>query len=217
MTAEESRPQTSADAAVGKAYRQLAVEKTPQHLDAAVLEAAHKAVARPQYARSRAWTRPLAWAATIVLTVAVVIEINRVPVPDVPAREPGAPAPVSAPAQATGAALSQPAAAADIAVRQAEEKAATAKLERDAPAVLAPQNRVLLQRASEPAELRSDAALPAAGRTAESVAGDCPPEAMTDPGQWLACIEELEAAGMTAAAAEQRRLLQQAFPDFEAP
>ena len=69
------------DALVSQRYRELAQERTPEHLDRAVLGAAAKA-ARPRYSRLRSWTRPLAWAATVVLSVALVLEISKVPAPD---------------------------------------------------------------------------------------------------------------------------------------
>ena len=51
------------DDRVIRAYRELATERAPDHLDRAVLGKA-RAAARPRYSRLRSWTRPLAWAAT---------------------------------------------------------------------------------------------------------------------------------------------------------
>ena len=69
------------DAQVSAGYRDLARERTPDHLDKAVLRAAARA-ARPRYSRLRSWTRPMAWAATVVLSVALVLEISKLPAPD---------------------------------------------------------------------------------------------------------------------------------------
>ncbi|NIV17592.1 MAG: hypothetical protein GWN47_04100 [Woeseiaceae bacterium] len=89
------------------------------------------------------------------------------------------------------------------------------------------QDKDLLRRADEAARLQHSEdkaganveADPALGSTAflAEAPPPCPEEATRDPGSWLACIEELEAAGHDEAAAEQRRLLKEAFPDFELP
>jgi len=81
MTNERRNMASDVDETVRRTYREIAREQVPDHLNRAILEQAARA-ARPRYARSRAWTRPLAWAATIALSVAVVLEINRTPVPD---------------------------------------------------------------------------------------------------------------------------------------
>lgn len=82
MTEERNRPNaaTEADAFVTRTYRGTVVERTPEHLDKAVLDQAARA-ARPRYAGLRAWTRPMAWAATIMLCFALVLEVGRVPAP----------------------------------------------------------------------------------------------------------------------------------------
>ncbi len=74
-------PGNGADAEISARYRELAQERTPEHLDKAVLRAAAEA-ARPRYSRLRSWTRPLAWAATVVLSVALVLEVSKLPTPD---------------------------------------------------------------------------------------------------------------------------------------
>lgn len=70
------------DERVSKTYRSVATERTPGRLDEAVLAEAARA-AKPRYSRLRTWTRPLAWAATIALSVAIVLELTRAPMPDV--------------------------------------------------------------------------------------------------------------------------------------
>jgi hypothetical protein len=81
---EERKPATAGqetDERVTQAYRELATERAPDHLDQAVLAKA-RAAARPQYSRLRSWTRPLAWAATVMLSVAVVLQIDQTPGPE---------------------------------------------------------------------------------------------------------------------------------------
>lgn len=82
MTTERDTPQATAetDALVTQTYRDVADERAPDHLDRAVLKEAASA-ARPSYSRLRSWTRPMAWAATVMLSVALVLEVSKVPGP----------------------------------------------------------------------------------------------------------------------------------------
>lgn len=59
------------------AYRAVANERAPDYLNEKVLRLA--ASRRTPYFRARTWTRPLAWAATIGLSLAIVLEMTRVP------------------------------------------------------------------------------------------------------------------------------------------
>ena len=82
MTEERNQSDARADALVIQAYRDLADERTPEHLDRTILRAAAKE-ARPRYSRFIAWTRPMAWAATVMLSVALVLEVTNTPSPGV--------------------------------------------------------------------------------------------------------------------------------------
>lgn len=66
---------------VTETYRAVATERTPEHLDRAVLAEAAQSV-KPAYSTLMAWARPLAWAATVVLSLALVLEITRTPTPE---------------------------------------------------------------------------------------------------------------------------------------
>lgn len=76
------------DERVSEAYRSLAEEKTPQHLDRKILQMAADQAKRPSYSRWIAWSRPLAWAATITLCLAITLELAREPSLE-PGLEPG--------------------------------------------------------------------------------------------------------------------------------
>ena len=82
MTEERNQSDARADALVSQAYRDLADERTPEHLDRTILRVAAKE-ARPRYSRFVAWTRPMAWAATVLLSVALVLEVTNSPSPGV--------------------------------------------------------------------------------------------------------------------------------------
>ena len=70
------------DERVSAAYREVAGETAPPYLDEKVLRMAASGAKRPRYSRSLSWTRPLAWAATIALCLAITLEVTRVPTPD---------------------------------------------------------------------------------------------------------------------------------------
>jgi len=182
------------DALVTKAYREVANEQAPSHLDKAVLDAAAKA-ARPRYSRLTAWTRPAAWAATIMLSVALVLELSQTPVIQAPEIEALAPE-----------------MDADL-LQRAEDMARVREGENEQPAqpVPQPKERVASPDASfaisTKSELQSNVA------TADDSA-PCDAQATAEPESWLACIVELEEAGLTDLAREQRTLLAEAFPDF---
>jgi len=72
------RDNMTADPSVSATYRQLANETTPASLDEKVL---HRAAALPRAGSSlgRAWMKPVAWAATIGLSLAIVLEMTQLP------------------------------------------------------------------------------------------------------------------------------------------
>lgn len=68
------------DDRVSAAYRELAGERTPAELDRKVLEMAANSARPPTYSRWMSWSRPLAWAATVTLCLAITLELVRDPV-----------------------------------------------------------------------------------------------------------------------------------------
>ena len=72
------RDNTTADPSVSATYRQLADERAPAGLDEKVL---HRAAAAPRISSGigRAWMKPVAWAATIGLRLAIVLEMTQLP------------------------------------------------------------------------------------------------------------------------------------------
>ncbi len=83
MTKERSHPDTDGvtDPLVSRTYRESASERVPDALDRAVLQQAKQNASKP-YSRSIIWLRPMAWAATIGLSLAIVIELANLPQPD---------------------------------------------------------------------------------------------------------------------------------------
>jgi len=72
------RDNMTADPSVSATYRQLADEKAPASLDEKIL---HRAAAAPRVGSGigRAWMKPVAWAATIGLSLAIVLEMTQLP------------------------------------------------------------------------------------------------------------------------------------------
>jgi hypothetical protein len=241
MTEERKQSGAETDVLVSQTYRDLADERTPEHLDQTVLRAAARE-ARPRYSRIIAWTRPMAWAATVMLSIALVLEVADTPAPEADAKDDS---PVSS--------LEEPVVpASQIAKKQGNDmrQKATAVIEQEASpqqaggreraerrsdsAELRIKNEDMLQQAEEMARLQvgedrqpspaisADAEQEfAAGRSLASAAAlsapvaDCDEDAVATPQTWLECIVALEDAGRDDAAREQRAMLAEAFPDFD--
>lgn len=93
------RDKNEMDDFVSETYRALADEETPEHLNESVLRLA---AARAPNARKLfsfgAWMKPAAWAATVGLSLAIVIEVTQftdMPVTEPTTEMPSAPAPAS--------------------------------------------------------------------------------------------------------------------------
>lgn len=126
------------DSRVSETYRSLATERPPARLDREVLRMAARE-ARTPYAAARAWMRPLAWATTIAICLAIAVQLTQLPEGTVEFEAPPeiVPAAGSPPADERAAAE-----AADALQSQAERPAAPVKeragedrRRRDAPAM----------------------------------------------------------------------------------
>lgn len=83
MTKERSPTDADSvtDPLVTYTYRDFATERTPASINEALLRQA-SAHAANSYTRSILWLRPMAWAATIGLCLAIVVELSNVPQPE---------------------------------------------------------------------------------------------------------------------------------------
>ena len=148
----------------------------------------------------------MAWAAVVMLSVALVLQIAKVPTPEaVTFERDSSKLEVTSPEfEKAGSNLSTP----------IEMNKSTAK---QAPLGPVPGNR---QHSKLRLERVDEQEMPAAAAsiTLESaVTGTCSEEMTAAPASWLECIEGLEKAGRVEEANEQRRQLQISFPDFELP
>lgn len=235
-------PAAESDSSVSRAYRKIATERTPEHLDRSVLDAAARA-ARPRYYQWRMWTRPAAWAAVVMLSVTLIMQTNQFPLEM-----------DAAPAARAPAIEADRLDELESEVRDADRQAVESVAERKAEAPVrksdlgatrerspdeASELRVtddsLLRRAEEMSRLQqgeNDQPQPAAVMfenmvppAADSVAtfstGESGTEPLCDdtvtaePETWLECILELEEAGLVDTANLERQRLSEAFPDFD--
>lgn len=233
------------DKRVSATYRELARERTPEHLDRKILAMAAKAAPRPAYSRWISWSRPVAWAATITLCLALVLELARQPTVQPPAspaattfkqteapearqeRELLAPNP---------AASDQDKAHVDAytedliryeapAVEAASDQwsANDAELQQEVAESIAntaaAEKTGLARSTSRPASESFLSTEPAATTRKRSIAeSSACPEDRRDSGQaWFACILELREAGENVLAERELQILIDTFPDFKTP
>lgn len=218
------------DPRVSDAYRELATEKSPPELDATILKMAAGDV-RTRYGLARGWLRPVAWAATIGLSLAFVLEISQYT--DVPAT------PELAAERLEEAVMSDGAAAKskdeDLANQElhkrsdapAPAKALAPRIEGASPAAMESaaliqdfetDNASVLQEAE--AQMRMDTG---EARSAASFAekkewtGHCDAVARASAESWYECIERLRDERLTDAARQELDALLVEFPDFREP
>jgi hypothetical protein len=220
----DERPQNDL---VTATYRQLADERSPKHLDDAVLRLAADHAQRSRYSRSIGWTRPLAWAATIALCLAITFEVARVPAPEVAPGRPAASAPLLNKREADETRVDALAEeresighaerkqAVDMADQPAAPRAVFDLPSADSDPLRQAEEiaRVQSSKNNEPAAQANAMRASAGSAAAES----CPEKARAAPDSWLQCIKRLEESGANEAATLERKLLLAAFPDFHLP
>jgi hypothetical protein len=211
------------DPRVSAAYRELADERSPEHLDHIILNAARGA-ARPRWNKAIAWLRPAAWVATIGVCLAIVVEISLLQDEEVGELDSMAPGAIESPV-ATPAAETKRLEKAD---RQTAEPAAVQPAQKpsrgrsgdlreqsDEDEVSNQVRELRLQEAvvkdEVPASLLRSAPAPA---SAQELATElyCDESQTADPNTWLECILELERQGLHEAARLERERLTEAFP-----
>lgn len=191
------QPREFSDANVSAGYRALPDEDTPGHLDAKIMLAARNAaVKQTGIFRITAWLRPLAFAATAGLSIALLLEINESQILGLSV-ESHAPTPAGADSSAA------------VPDSAATDSADTDRF-RDAAGQALEQVREI--GASEDATLKEMPKSTSEGSIQES--SGCTTEQRSNPGDWMACIDELERSGMTAIADRELAELRQSFPHF---
>jgi hypothetical protein len=220
----------NSDSRVSEAYRSGATETTPPELDEAILKMA--AIDEPtRYGLARGWLRPLAWAATIGLSLAFILEISQYQ--NIPA--------VSDPMTENG---DQPVIPDDMAVAPKDAdivrrklnkhtaasspaKALATRRENAAPAAMhsaaqrediASDDASLVLETEEQVRMRAgEARLTASPAENKELAEYCNDEARSTAESWYVCVEELKDEGLTDAARRELDALLIEFPDFHEP
>lgn len=126
---DTGRPDDLMEREVRDAYRALASERVPERLDRAVLAEA-EAAARPRTSPILPWRRPLAWAATIALSFALLLEFTQTTPDLVPPAD--SPAPVEFDDRAADAVKSDSDALEEIGVAPAREEPAAPAVKSEA-------------------------------------------------------------------------------------
>ncbi|MGB5412193.1 MAG: hypothetical protein WBN09_11730 [Woeseiaceae bacterium] len=211
----DSRDKERDERHLSEAYRDIANERSPANLDARILKAARDAVA-PRQARLRTWTRPLAWAATISLSLAIVLQVTEQPMVEVPAE-------------------TQPAAnaAPESAAAKRQDMDITQQLKKEAPAREALSEQVedaftpdmeMLREAEDLGRMQSNRAQlgaePAAAALRPMADADpvfCDEAARATASSWLECIAELKDEQNHEAANIEQAAFDATFGAAEAP
>jgi cell division protein FtsN len=228
---------------VSDAYRDIATQTTPADLDETVLRLAVSAEPS-RYGLARAWVRPLAWAATIALSLAFVLELSQLEdarAPALPKEMREQPAEPELPGRSDAdlmkakeekdvqhgiAAKRAPAAAPVPAVVDAEDMAplqseAEETVRLQSAGVTVEEVAVSGQRAA--AEASADEPAVAASRARTNMLnlappdeeGHCDNETRASAENWYACIVALREEGLTDAADSELEALRKVFPDFD--
>jgi len=200
------------DPRVSEAYQGLATEGTPPELDRRILAMA-AGKSRSRYGMARAWVRPVAWAATIGLSLAIVLEISQLKYETTPQLD------------ADNVETLEEALILDDAPAREDDDNRTRResaKRSDAPAPVQ-----LSVPAEEQARSRSGSE-PATAAAVEALSFDaattpekkeqvrhCDPDLRSSAETWYKCIEDLRAQGLADAADSELLLLLTEFPDFE--
>ena len=219
MSEKRTITDETVDPRVSAAYRDMADERTPEHLDHLILNAARGA-AKPRWNKAVAWLRPAAWVATIGVCLAIVIEISLLQDRDTAEfdslREETK---ATYPAETMRLEKAAPQSAEPAAPRSAQKPSfGTSEDSRgrsDQAEVVKRMQEVELRDAIQqvetaPLQLQSAPVPASADEFAEE--RHCDDSQTADPNTWLACILELERQGLHDAARLERKLLAETFP-----
>ena len=216
------------DKRLSEAYRELAEEKVPAELDDRVLALATRE-ARTRYGLARFWIRPVAWAAMIGLSLAIVLEVTRYA--DVTAPPEAVSTPPAADSKDDGRIANDLGKLSDAPAPQQASSPPLRRRDSLPPADTASDEFVaeemeLLQEADEQARMRagedranlvSTQASFAAAAEKKEQAEFCEPETRAKAETWYVCIVALRDAGLVEPARLELQALERAFPEFRAP
>ena len=216
----DERYDNDGDARVTRAYRELGDVSSPAHLDDAILRRARQE-SRPRYARLRLWTRPVAWAATIGLSLVIVLQLNEGALQPEPDAAPTSASPAEG-AKKSAESLSDDVPAPGRAPETVEQERDEAALPSTAQS-LVPEDVDLMKEAADMARMRvGEQQRPAEASAAgvevltelvdEDIGQHCDDESRATPETWLECIAALDEQGLTTEALFERAAFEKQFP-----
>lgn len=192
MTTE--RDKEAIDELVSRTYREHSVEQAPERLNQEILSMAADNASRGSRTNFlfAAWTKPLAWAATIGISLAVVLELSQVPGSSVDIAAPAAESIREEFAQQRTDVL-------DEARKQASQESGQNQNASLADEVtLQDADVAIIGKQNEFSKLVRP--VPAAEKTQSDVERPCDAITRESAEDWLRCIEELREAGAVDAA-----------------
>ena len=199
MTNEQDRE--GRDELVSATYRELDAPRTPDHLNQTILRmAADKSTGKGSFLFA-AWMKPVAWAATIGLSLAIVLELSDVPTTPVqmdavPALEPKVESKVES--------IAEELVLEDTELLKSEAKRKTDSFAASLPAAARPaaRKRAVDQPAADLSDARQQVRAEAVASFALSMekkesdaAAACDTKARQSADDWLECIDNLRESG----------------------
>ena len=226
------------DPRVSDAYREIGSEETPAELDRKVLATAAAEV-RAANGFPRTWFRPLAWAATVALSFAFILEISQVDDAPAPLAE-ESPRPLDAEAkqkdegrvrQQLNKRSSDAPATMKVTITPAQPVPSTADEALNQPAMESPSvaspsvasefeldDMCMLREAEEQARTRSEPARSFAAIVEKKEQSEgCDEDARASANTWYQCVKTLRDAGQMEPAQQELEALLAKFPDFREP
>jgi len=200
---EDPRNPATDEADISTAYKDLATEQPAEVLDGAVLANARRAIRVERAAAWRAqWYRPVAFVATVGLSVALLLEMADIAL---------VVAPGSRPATVNDAATSTP-----IGNTERISEAAIGEVidsRTDSPEAASP----VLRSPSETAAATGSTDIDSGSQLPGDPDARCSDEQRMQPSTWWHCIEDLEKRNLSMAAERELQELLQQYPGFSVP
>lgn len=223
MNQDQRNSPAERDPLVSAEYRATATEHTPPTLDAMVLERAQAAVRTSGLGGFAAhWSRPLAFVATLVLSLALVLELTRTPEPrsvmdaNFEAGRALPPAEDS-PALRDSIPDKQPSPGESPAPASAKQMPESANRPMSDEAVSSGFAEIIESSAERMQEAERQFEQVTEFRASDVVARFCGEEQIADALKWWQCIRGLQEAGRHDDAEAELNLFNAAHPEFEPP
>lgn len=215
MNEDKATPkEDDVDRRVADYYASLDRETTPASLDKAVVRDARRALrADNRKGTLNAWFRPFAFATTVALCLAIVIDLRYLGVFDAPDASFEAVPTVTGAAEEDSTPVAAPSQATLNEIKREEKTAASASPSGERAGDVAEPRGARLMKPRTP-----DAAIQAAGEArAPTDSGACSGEQTATPARWWECILSLRDSGRHEAADLEVDRLTKQFPDFVPP